>query len=356
MQVKSRIVLNNILLYNKRGKYRLRVKAMNKDCEKIDVGGQAIIEGVMMRAKDKVATAVRKPDGDIDISKKTIKSFTGKNKLFKLPIIRGVVMFFQSMIIGVKSLMYSAEFYDIEDEEPSKLDKFLEKMFGDKIQDITIIFSVIVAVILAVALFGLLPTVIVGFTRKILVSHVAATTVEGVLKIGIFLLYLFIISRLKDVQRVFEYHGAEHKSIYCYESKEELTVENVKKHSRLHPRCGTSFLLIVLIVSIIVFSFISWDNLLMRVVWKIILLPIVAGVSYEIIKYAGRSNNIFVKIVSFPGLALQRLTTREPDSSQIEVAIAAINGVLNFEENEEKLKQEEKNEIKESTELGYNGT
>jgi uncharacterized protein YqhQ len=315
----------------------------NKEQKKFDAGGQALIEGVMMRSQNRVCMAVRKPDGEIEVEINEIKAFIDKNKIFKLPIIRGVIAFLQSMIIGVKSLMYSAEFLDIEEEKPSKFEKFLQDKFGDKIQDITIYFSIFIALILALGLFGFVPTVLVGLANKIFDNRVIATILEGVMKIGIFLLYLYIISRLKDIQRVFEYHGAEHKTIFCYENDEELTVENVKKHTRFHPRCGTSFILIVLVISIIVFSFVSWESIVNRVLWKILLLPIVAGISYEVLKFSGKSNNALIKTLCIPGLALQKLTTREPDEKQIEVAIAALKGSVYGEmykvDDEETLKE-----------------
>ncbi|MCG8501065.1 MAG: DUF1385 domain-containing protein [Firmicutes bacterium] len=303
----------------------------NKKICPTTIGGQAVIEGVMMKGPKETAIAVRTPDGSITIEKKPLKSLNMKYKFLKLPIVRGVLAFFESMVIGVKSLMFSAEFYDLEPEEeeqPSKFDQFLEKTFGDKLQDVLIYFSVIVAILFGVGLFMLLPTVIIGFIKQLVQNHIIATIAEGVLRITIFLVYIILISRMKDIQRVFQYHGAEHKSIFCYENQEELTVENVKKHGRLHPRCGTSFLLIVMIVSIILFSFISWDNVWTRLGLRLLLLPFVAGISYEVIKFAGRSQHPIARAISIPGMYLQRLTTREPDDSQIEVAIEALKSVV----------------------------
>ncbi|MDK2933132.1 MAG: hypothetical protein PWP27_942 [Clostridiales bacterium] len=302
------------------------------------IGGQAVIEGVMMRGPKEIATAVRTPEGEITVDKKPIQSLSMKCKFLKAPILRGVIAFFESMAIGIKSLMFSAEFYDIEDEEqaPSKFDKFLEKIFGNKLQDALIYFSVAIALIFGIGLFILLPTVVVGFVKKLVENHIIANFAEGVLRIIIFLTYIIMISRLKDIQRVFEYHGAEHKTIHCYEHGEELTVENVRKYTTLHPRCGTSFLLIVMIVSIIIFSFISWENIWIRLVLRLLLLPLVAGISYEIIKFAGRSEHPITCAISKPGMLLQKFTTREPDDSQIEVAIQALKNVLPQSREEDK--------------------
>ncbi len=295
------------------------------------IGGQAVIEGVMMRGPKQIAIAVRTPDDTIAIDKKEVKTLGMKYKFLKLPLLRGVIAFFESMIVGVKSLMFSAEFYDIEleeDEKESKFEKFLERLFGEKLQEALIYFSVLVALVFGIGLFMLFPTVVVGFIKNLVKNPIIANISEGLLRISIFLIYIILVSRLKDIQRVFEYHGAEHKSIHCYEHDEPLTVENVKKYSRLHPRCGTSFLFIVMIVSIIVFSFITWRNVWMRLSIRLLLLPLVAGISYEIIKFAGRSNHPLIQLISKPGLLLQKLTTREPDDSQLEVAIKALQGVI----------------------------
>ncbi|WHH61684.1 DUF1385 domain-containing protein [Petroclostridium sp. X23] len=283
----------------------------------------------MMRGPKDIAIAVRTPDGTITVDKKPVQSVTMKYKFLKLPILRGVIAFFESMIIGVKSLMFSAEFFDLEEEEqPSKVDKFLEKVFGDKLQEALIYFSVAFALLFGVGLFMLLPTVIVGFVKQLVQNHIVANIAEGTIRILLFLAYILLISKMQDIQKVFQYHGAEHKTIHCYEHNEELTVDNVKKYTTLHPRCGTSFLLIVMVVSIIVFSFISWQNIVIRLVSRLLLLPLVAGVSYEIIKYAGKYQNPFTCVISKPGILLQKLTTREPDGSQIEVAIEALKNVL----------------------------
>lgn len=299
-----------------------------KEIHKTSIGGQAVIEGVMMRGPRKMAIAVRKPDGEIEVDVKPVNVLAMKYKICKLPILRGVISFFESMVTGVRSLMYSAEFFDIEEEQPSKFDRFLEEKFGDKLKDVVIYSSVIFAVLFSVLLFFMLPAFVTGFLQKIIPNRTVIVALEGLVRICIFMGYLLAVSKMPDIQRVFMYHGAEHKSIHCYEHGEELTVENVKKHTRLHPRCGTSFLLIVMIISIFVFLFIRSDNMVLRLVYRLLLLPVVAGISYEIIKFAGRHDNKFTRMISKPGMLLQYMTTREPDDSQLEVAIASLQAVI----------------------------
>lgn len=311
------------------------------------IGGQAIIEGVMMRGPHKTAMAVRKSDGDIAVEVND-NGTKKKNAFFRLPIVRGCVNFFESMIIGMKALMFSAEFMDLEDDEPSesKFDKWLEDKFGDKIKDIVIYVSLVVSLFLSVGLFIVLPNLVTSgidklFSMNFIPANVTELTktktfyniVEAVIKLVIFLSYLALISNMKDIRRVFEYHGAEHKTIFCYESGEPLTVENVKKQSRFHPRCGTNFLFFTIIISIIVFCCLpkfesNVIGIILRVVSRLLLMPVVAGLSYEVIKLAGKSENKAVKLLTKPGLWLQRLTTREPDDSQIEVAIKSIENVI----------------------------
>ena len=305
------------------------------------IGGQAIIEGVMMKGPSKIAMAVRKPDGEIIIEEKESK---GIGKWAKVPIIRGVVAFVSSMVTGVQALMFSAKFFDIEEDEDTKPNS--KKKTDDKksnkdsnqsengLSDAALYGTVFVSLLISIGLFMLLP----NFLADIVVPEGQTTlynVVEHLVKIVIFLVYLIGVSKMKDIQRVFEYHGAEHKSIFCYENGEELTVENVKKHSRFHPRCGTSFLLFVIIVSIIFFSFlpritryVRIVNILLNMGIRLLLMPIVAGISYEIIKFAGKSKNKYVQLLNKPGMWLQRLTTREPDDSQIEVAIASLKAVI----------------------------
>jgi len=300
---------------------------MSKELRKTSIGGQAVMEGVMMRGPKSYAVAVRKPDGEIVVDANTLPD-KKRNWFVKLPIVRGCVNFVQSLVLGTKTLMWSAEFVDLEEEQPSKFDKWLEDKLGDKIKDIVIYFSVVLSLFLSVGLFILLPTWIVGLTKVFVESSVLKSFLEGVVRISIFLIYLWAVSKMKEIQRVFQYHGAEHKTIACYEAGIELNVENAKKMTRLHPRCGTSFLIIVMVVSIIFFSFLRWDNVLIRSVTRIALLPIVAGISYEIIKLAGRYDNWLTKIISYPGLCLQKITTSEPDDNQLEVAIVSMKKVL----------------------------
>ncbi len=315
----------------------------NNKCNihRTSIGGQAVIEGVMMKGPDTIATSVRKPDGEIETDIKPCGKVR-KNKILKLPIIRGCINFFDSMILGVKSLMWSATFFDLEDdsasaENQSKFEAWLEKKLGsEKALNAVIYFSVVLSLLMSVGLFILLPTVIVGFLKDIIQNHILLTLSEGVVRILILLAYLALVSRMNDIKRVFMYHGAEHKTIHCYEQGLELTVENVRSQSRLHPRCGTSFLLIVMVVSIIVFSFISWSNPLIRLGLRLLLLPVVAGISYEIIKFAGRHDNLFTAILSAPGKWMQYITTNEPDDSQIEVAIASMKAVIPNDRNEDK--------------------
>lgn len=287
------------------------------------IGGQAVIEGVMMRGPHKIATAVRKPDGEIIIDEKENKSL---GKIARVPIVRGVIAFISSMVIGVKSLMFSAKFYDVEDE--NKKEK--KKETKENMSDWMIYGSVILAICMSVGLFIVLPNVISNiFVPNKEANPVIYNLVESIVKIAIFLGYLFAVSLMKDIQRTFEYHGAEHKTIFCYENGEELIPENVKKYSRFHPRCGTSFLLFVVIISIIVFSLVGvYENPFINLGLRLLLLPLVAGISYEIIKFAGRSTSKYITWLNAPGKWLQRLTTREPDEKQIEVAIAALKAVI----------------------------
>ena len=282
--------------------------------EKPLIGGQAVIEGVMMRGFGKVATAVRESDGNINIQVNPVKSISDKYPIFKLPFIRGSVTLFESLVLGIKSLSFSAQAAGEEDEQLSD-----GELYG------TIIFALILACVLFIAV----PTGAAKFLHSMTEDPFYLNIAEGFLRLIIFFAYIFAISRMKDIQRVFQYHGAEHKTIFCYEADLPLTVENVKKFPRLHPRCGTAFLLIVMIVSIFVFAFLGWPDLWLRILSRIILLPIVAGIAYEIIRFAGRSKNSFVRLAIMPGLWLQYLTTREPDDSMIEVAIASVNAIKN---------------------------
>lgn len=313
---------------------------MSKNKEHItSIGGQAVMEGVMMRGPHKTAIAVRKPDKEIAL--KIDENGTKKrNKFLKLPIIRGCINFVDSLIVGMKALMYSAEFIDLEEEneKESKFDKWLNDKLGDKIKDVVIYVSIILSLFLSVGLFILLPTLLADFIAWIFSltpasdvsdARIFRPLIEGVSRMVIFIGYLSLTSLMPDIRRVFEYHGAEHKTIACFEAGEELTAENVRKHSRLHPRCGTSFLLFVMIISIIIFSLLPQaPNIFIKVLMRLALLPVVAGLSYEVIKLAGRSKNSCVRFLTKPGLWLQKITTREPDDSQIEVAIASMVPVI----------------------------
>lgn len=307
-------------------------------CRMTSIGGQAVIEGVMMRGPKKIATAVRKSDGEIIMDYKDVNSFVVKYKLNKIPILRGVVSFIESMVTGVKCLMFSADQVDLEDEsmEPSKFEKWLDDKLGDKIKDIAIYFSVVVALAFSIGLFMILPTAIAGIFKHWIKLPVILNLLEGVIKLTIFLMYLWAVSFMPDIKRVFEYHGAEHKTIATYEAGVELTPENAMKYSRLHPRCGTSFLLIVMVVSILMFSLLTWGSLWMRIAYRLLLLPVVAGLSYELIKLAGKRPNGIVGVLTKPGLWLQKITTREPNLSQIEVAIAAMKAVIPENKEEDK--------------------
>ena len=309
----------------------------SKEKFKSKIGGQALIEGVMMRGIDKAAMACRLPNGEIDVESWDVKG--GKNSPWykKAPFIRGSVNFVISLLDGYKCLTKSAEKQgEFEEEELSKFEKKLLKIFGDKLMPVLTGVSIVVGVILCFGLFMFLPMLITKLIGGAINNQFIKTLIEGLIKISLFVGYLALVSKMKDIQRTFEYHGAEHKTIACYEAGEELTVENVKTHTRLHPRCGTSFLIIVLIISILVFSVVTWKTMLMRIVLKLLLLPVVCGIAYEIIRLAGKYDNIFTRIISAPGLALQKLTTREPDAGQIECAIAALKPCIPEDKQDDK--------------------
>ncbi|AGF54402.1 peptide chain release factor N(5)-glutamine methyltransferase [Clostridium saccharoperbutylacetonicum] len=292
--------------------------------KRCDVGGQAVIEGVMMRGSKSLATAVRTPKGNIQIDFKDNRPITKKFPFLNIPFLRGFFVLVESMKIGMESLNYSASFLEDEEEEPSKFEKWLENKLGEKANNVLIGITMFISFIFAIGLFVALPTGIASFFKVLSVSNVVLNLVEAVIRIIILLLYMFLISKLSDIYRVFQYHGAEHKTIFCYEAMEELTVENVRKQPRLHPRCGTNFLFLVMFVSIIVFSFTGWGGIVERLVLRIVFIPVVTGISYELIKWLGKNDSILAKIIAYPGLKLQLLTTKEPDDSQIEVAIASL--------------------------------
>ncbi len=293
---------------------------------KTSVGGQAVMEGIMMRGPDKWCLAVRTPDGEIA----TELHDTPKRPWARWPFIRGIFNFLDSLIMGYSTMMRSAELSLGEDaeEEPSKFDAWVERHFGDKGLKIFMALSAVLGIALALVLFMFLPTLVVNLVDGFLPLGGFKTLLEGLLKVAIFITYLALVRRIPDIKRVFSYHGAEHKTIACYEAGEALTTENIRSHSRFHPRCGTSFLFIVIIISILLFSLVPWTGTLTRVLWKLLLLPVVMGLAYEVIRLAGRYDNPVTRIVSAPGLWLQRLTTEEPDDSMIEVAVAAVEPVL----------------------------
>ena len=302
------------------------------------IGGQALMEGTLMRGVDRQAIVVRKSDGELVPKVEPIKALRQKYPVLGWPLIRGTVNFIESMVSGVKALTYSAEFLPEEEvEEPSKLDRWFEKhLSGEKAEKAIIGVSVFLGIILAVGLFFMLPTVLAGLFTGIVKNRILRNLIEGVIRIIIFLAYIILASKMKEIKRVWMYHGAEHKTIFCYEKGLDLTVENARSQPRLHPRCGTSFLFIVMIVSILVTTVVSWSNVWIRLLLRIALLPVIVGISYELIKYAGRHDNIITKILSAPGKALQLVTTAEPDDSMLEVAIEALKLVLPDEEGADK--------------------
>lgn len=294
---------------------------------KTSVGGQAVMEGVMMRGPEKWCLAVRTPAGDIV----TEEHPTVKRPWTKIPIIRGIFSFVDSLLMGYQTIMRSAEISmgdELEEEEPSKFDVWLDRHFGEKGTKFIMGLSALVGGMMAIVLFMVLPTAAVGLLNRFVALGFWKTVLEGIVKLSLFVLYLALIRNMKEIKRVFMYHGAEHKTIACYEAGNELNVENIRKHSRFHPRCGTSFLLIVLVISILLFSVLPWHGTLNRVLLKLVMLPIVMGLAYEVIRFAGRHDNPITRAISAPGMWMQRLTTSEPDDSMMEVAIAAVEPVL----------------------------
>jgi uncharacterized protein YqhQ len=295
--------------------------------KKTSIGGQALIEGIMMRGPHKIATAVRKPDGEIIVKTQDIKPIF-KSKILKLPLIRGSVALIEAMLVGIKELMYSAEFYEDELEEDA-FDRFIRKRFKENADQAIIYFSVAIALLISIVGFIILPNLVAGLLKKFVDSPLVLNLLEGLLRVGLFTLYVYLIAKMEDIKRVFMYHGAEHKTIYAYENGDELTVENARKYITLHPRCGTSFIVNVMIISIIVFSFFGWPSILMRIVTRLVMLPVIAGLSYEINRYIGKSENKGIaKILAKPGFQFQKLTTNEPTDDMLEVAIAAMKEVI----------------------------
>lgn len=294
------------------------------------IGGQAVIEGIMMKNKDMYSVAVRKPDGEIEVHLGTYRSIMKNKMLRETPLVRGVANFIDSLILGMRTLTFSASFYE-EEDEPSKAEEALDKLFRGNAEKVVTGLTVAFSVVMALGIFMILPFFLTNFLRNYIVSNTLLAIIEGIVRVGIFVLYVFLISRMKDIQRVFMYHGAEHKCINCIEHGMKLNVENVMKSSKHHKRCGTSFLFIVMVVSIIFFIFINVTSPVLRVVIRLLLIPVIAGVSYEIIRLAGKSDSKFVQAISYPGMLMQRLTTREPDEAMVEVAIAAVEAVFDWD-------------------------
>ncbi len=301
--------------------------------KKTTVGGQAVIEGVMMRGTKGLATAVRLPNGSIEVKKESSESLTKKNKFLGFPIIRGFISLIESLIIGIKSLEYSASFFeDDEEESESKFDKWFEKVFKEKGNSVLMGISLVFSLAFSTLLFFILPTALTSLVKKAITSNVVVLNIiEGIIRVIIFISYIFIVGKLEDIKRVYQYHGAEHKTIFCYESGIDLTPENAKKFGRLHPRCGTNFLFLVMVISIIIFSFTGWQSIGQRVISRVLLLPVVSGVTYEVIKWLGKSDSKISKIIAWPGLLLQKITTQEPDESMLEVAITSLKAAEGLE-------------------------
>ena len=311
----------------------------------VRIGGQAVIEGVMMKNMDRYAVSVRKPNGKIETKVEECVSFAEKHPLFQLPVFRGMANFLESMVIGMKTLNYSASFYEDEEEQTeSRTEQLLEKILGEKAEKIIMGIVLVFSLAISIGLFMILPYIASEALGKLIQNEYVILLMEGIIRIAIFLGYIVLISQMEDIKRVFMYHGAEHKTINCLEAGVPLTPENVDNFSRLHKRCGTSFIFIVMIISMVFFFFIRVDTIWLRIVLRLLFLPLVAGVSYEFIRLAGSSDHPLVQIFSKPGLALQRLTTKEPDHSMIEVAIASVEGVFDWREYLENLHKGEQKE------------
>lgn len=300
---------------------------MEERLPKGTLGGQAVIEGVMMKGPGGYSVAVRKPDKKIEVKLVRHRSYGDKHPFAKLPFIRGVVNFAEALIVGLRTLNYSAEFYE-EEEVETKADQLFKDVFKEKAEDVMIGFTFLVSIVLAVALFMLLPAGIAELIGKWVPNRAALSLIEGVIRLAIFIVYVVLISQMEDIKRVFMYHGAEHKTINCYEAGDELTPENVAKHSRYHKRCGTSFLFIVMVISILVFMLITAEQMWLRFVLRILLIPVVASISYEFIRLAGRTDNPVINALSKPGMWIQKLTTKEPAEEMIQVAIISVEAVL----------------------------
>ena len=296
------------------------------------IGGQAVMEGIMMRNGSEYSVAVRKENGEIEVKKETYKGVGSKCKLFRLPFIRGIFSFVDSLVLGMKSLNYSASLFmeDGEEEEPGRFEKWLQKKFGDKVEKVIMDLTMVISIILAMGIFMVFPTWVSTLMKPLLGNGIWMALFEGVLRIAIFIAYVGLISLMPDIKRTYMYHGAEHKCINCIEHGMPLTVENVMKSSKEHKRCGTSFLLIVMVISILFFLVIRPETLWLRLVSRILLIPVIAGVSFEFLRLAGNSDNPVVNLLSKPGMAIQKMTTSEPDDGMIEVAIQAVEAVFDW--------------------------
>ena len=301
------------------------------------IGGQAVMEGIMMRNGSEYSVAVRKENGEIEVKKETYKGVGSKCRLFRLPFIRGIFSFVDSLVLGMKSLNYSASLFmeDGEEEEPGRFEKWLQKKFGDKAEKVIMDLTMVISIILAMGIFMVFPTWVSTLMKPLLGNGIWMALFEGVLRIAIFIAYVGLISLMPDIKRTYMYHGAEHKCINCIEHGLPLTVEKVMKSSKEHKRCGTSFLLIVMVISILFFLVIRPETLWLRLVSRILLIPVIAGVSFEFLRLAGNSDNPVVNLLSKPGLMLQGLTTKEPDEKMAEVAICAVEAVFDWKAYEE---------------------
>lgn len=294
------------------------------------IGGQAVLEGVMMRNKDDYAVAIRKPNGEIEVEVDVFHGCVRENRITRFPFIRGVFNFIDSLRLGMKTLNYSASFYEDEEAQETKLDKALTRLAGDNGEKILMGITTVISVVLAVGIFILLPYFLSSRLSEYIRNDSLLAILEGIIRIAIFFAYVVGISLMKDIHRLYQYHGAEHKCINCIEKGRPLTVHNAMRSSRIHKRCGTSFLFFVMFISIILFFFIRVQHPALRIVLRILLIPVIAGISYEIIRLAGRSDNVFVRAISAPGMLLQRLTTKEPDESMVEVAIKSVEAIFDW--------------------------
>lgn len=301
----------------------------DKKSFRTSIGGQALIEGILMRGPEKQAIAVRRPDGGIELKVEELNLIRDRYPILGLPFVRGAVTFVDSMVKGVQALMFSAEFFPEEEEEPTKFEIWLEKKLGsEKFNQFIIYFAAFLGIGFSVGMFIMLPALIFGLLQSVIPSFFIRNLIEGVVRITLFFIYLILCSKQKDIYRVFCYHGAEHKTIYCYEAGLPLTVENVRKQRRHHPRCGTSFLFVVMVIAILIFSVVRVHNVLLQLVLKLLLLPVVVGITFEINRYLGRHDHLLSRICAAPGLWMQNFTTNEPDDSMIEIAIAAMEAVI----------------------------